>query len=107
MAFEIPLRSDVTNYEFTITLENVLYGFQFNWNERMQRWTFSIYDEEGSPIVEGQPVISGFLSLDQFKDTRLPQGKLLFTDTSGENIDPGKEDLGERVFLGYLETTDL
>lgn len=104
--FEIPLRNDLPNFEFTFDLENDTFRFSFLWNERMQKWFFSILTSDGTAIIYRQPCFVNYLVLDRFKDERLPAGKIIFFDTSGKDIDPGRDDLGERVKMIYAESTE-
>lgn len=99
---EIPLRNDLANFEFTIDLEDSTYRFSFLWNERTQLWSFSISEIDGTPIICGIPVFVEYQVLQRFKDIRLPPGFISFYDTSGKHLNPGRDDLGDRVKMIYI-----
>lgn len=104
---EIPVRNDLPAYQFTLELDGLVYSFTFTFNDRMGKWIMDIGDEQGDPIVQGLPVFADWPLLDRFKDTRLPPGLLIFVDTTGNKVDPTREDFGDRVVGMYIEEADL
>lgn len=104
---EIPTRSDIEAYSFTIDLEKVTYGFAFHFNARMGNWIFDILTSDGTPIYQGIPVYVNQLPLARFPNPLLPPGNLMFIDTSGADLDPGEDDLGTRVLMIYIESTEV
>lgn len=106
MVVEIPLTSDFSSVQFQTILELQVYGFKFEWNQRYERWSMSLYDSNDQPLIQAVPVMSGPDVLEQYVYDGMPPGKLVFADTSGENIDPGRQDLGDRVRLFYITSDD-
>jgi len=106
MVVEIPVNSDLTNYQFQTTLEGLVYGFNVSWNDRLGRWVMSIYDGSDQPLVESVPVMAGPRIMEQYVTEGLPRGGIIFLDTSGESIDPGRMDLGDRVRMFYITSDD-
>ena len=104
---EIPTRSDVERYKFTIDLDGTSYGFAFHYNDRMSKWIFDITLDDGTPIIENIPVYVNEIPLSRFQDTRLPPGTIMFIDTSGASLDPGRDDLGTRVLMVYLDSSEV
>lgn len=104
---EIPLRSDIENYSFTTTLEGKRYGFGFHFNARMAKWIFDVNQNDGTAIVSGIPVYVGMLPLARYRNELLPPGTIIFIDTAGGNVDPGEDDLGSRVSMMYIESTEV
>lgn len=100
---EIPLRSTIPSYKFRIPLEGIFYTFKFEWNTRMTKWMFSILTQDETPIIEGVPCITNYQFVKRFSQSNLPPGKIFLVDTSGDKIDPGRYDLGERVKMFYEE----
>lgn len=107
MILEIPVNSEFSSYEFQTTLELTVYSFRFKWNARMERWSMSIYNDVGEPLVEGIPVFAGPLVMEQYVYDGLPPGIIVFVDSTGENIDPGRNDLGDRVRMFYITSDEL
>jgi hypothetical protein len=91
-------------YDFEVELEGALYRFELHWNARDGAWFMSLYDANDEPLVAGRKVVLGADLLGHSADPRLPPGALLIIDTSGANEDPGRDDLGARCLLGYLES---
>jgi len=104
---EIPLRSDIESYSFTTTLEGRRYGFGFHFNARMGKWIFDVNQDDGTPIVSGIPVYVGTLPLARYRNELLPPGNILFIDTAGGNVDPSEDDLGSRVSMMYIDSTEV
>lgn len=107
MSFGVPITSDFDDYSFTINLDGTIYELAFRWNSRKEKWFVSMSLEDGTPIVGMRPVIADWPPFARFRNASLPPGELMFIDTSGQNIDPGHDDLGSRVLLIYLEEVDV
>lgn len=102
---EIGIAYDDASFKFTIDLEGTIYLFRFNWNTRNERWFFDIMLEDETPLLYGLPVFVNWDVVGRFKNALLPKGKIGFYDTSGQLLDPGRQDLGDRVRMLYAEAT--
>lgn len=98
---EIPLRSDLAFYDFTIDLDGVAYLFLIEWNERAEIWVLSIQDTAGNALMAGIPLLLGALLTEVHKRPELPPGDFFLWDTSGEHREASRTDLGSRVLLMY------
>jgi len=118
MSLRIPTSQRFTDYRQTTTLEGRDFILRFLWNQREGTWFFSLFDSQEDPIVEGVKVVVGFPLLRLVTDDRKPPGVLLAVDTTapvpdraeGEKVlalDPGIDELGERVLLLYFPTDEL
>lgn len=103
----IPTRSDLDHYNFTIDLEGQTYGFTFRFNGRMQKWVFDLTTEDGTPIIESNPVYINQLPLRRYQTPLKPPGNLIFIDTSSSKLDPTQDDLGTRVLFMYIESSEV
>ena len=103
---EIPTRSDIESYSFTIDLEQVTYGFAFHYNARMGVWLFDISSADGTILYSGIPIYVNQIPLARFVNPLLPHGNILFIDTSGAELNPGESDLGTRVLMIYVDSTE-
>lgn len=100
--FEIPIpQSDGTPFQFSTVLDGVTYRFKFKFSWREQRWYFSFYDADRSPIFQELPCVVQYSLLSRVTDSRKPAGKLYLIDSSGAGSEPGQRELGERVKLYY------
>lgn len=111
----IPTRSDLDFFEQTITLDGSSFDFEFRWNTRDEVWYLSIFDpltvaaSDGSrsAILAGIPIRVRWPLLGLYRYRTRPLGELIAFDTTGEDADPGRRDLGTRVQLIYFEQADL
>ncbi len=100
----IPLRLDTPLWRMRTTLDGVEYILQFDWNDRAQRWLFSLYSLTQAPLATGVTVLGGQYPLLNFPPI-LP-GLLAFVDNSSATPAPPLfADLGRRVKLYYWPMT--
>ena len=96
------------NYSQRTVLDGREYLLTFRWNQREAKWYLSIADSEEAPIVSGVKVVLNFpLITNRVRDIRRPPGEIFAVDPSGDERDPGFNDLGARVRLLYIEAADL
>lgn len=103
----IPLRSDLPFFDVQVPLDGVTYTLEFRWNVRAAAWFMTVLDEQAETVLMAglKLVLGAFIGLEQ--TGRQPPGVFLMLDTSGTNVDPGVDDLGDRVRLEYLTAADL
>ncbi len=106
-AYLLPLRSELTHYDFEVELEGRTYGFELRWNERDGGWYLSVFTGEEEPLLTGRRVVLGFPLLGRSRDARMPPGELEAIDTTGSGKEPGLSELGVRVQLLYTDSGDL
>lgn len=99
----LPAFQTLPAFSYQIDLQGTVYTLRYTFNTRMDKWTLDIRTEFEAPIVVGQPIISDWPIFERFRDTRLPPGILFAYDTSGQAIDPGRFDLGNRVQMIYQD----
>jgi len=107
MAFVLPLRTDVPDYEFQTVLDGTTYTLGLRWNGREAAWYLDISTEDGDPISLGSKVVLNYPLAARCVDLRRPPGALIAFDTSGEDKAPGINELGARVVLIYHNVDDL
>jgi hypothetical protein len=101
---EIPLRSDVDNYDFSVDLEGITYIFELAWNDRSSLWSLIISDAERNVILGAIPIMVNANLLERFKMQNLPPGTLALLDLSGSGLEAGKTDIGSRCIMIYEES---
>jgi len=107
MAVYIPLRSDLTYFSLLVPLDGVNYTLQFRWNLRENAWYMDVLNEAGDTVlIGGIAIVVSYPLASQFTG-RSPPGIFAATDTTGENVDPGINDLGDRVKLFYVTAAEL
>ena len=99
----LPAFQNIPAFSYQINLDGTNYTLRYTFNTRMDKWIFDIRTEFGDPIITGVPIISDHPIIERFRDDRLPPGGFFAFDTSGQSVDPGRFDLGNRVQIIYVE----
>lgn len=107
MAVTLPLRSDLPHFDVQVTLDELTYTLEFRWNGRDSAWYMDVRDENGEPIQNGVKVVVDMPLGKRTRNQDFPKGYFFAVDSSGEQLDPGLEDLGDRVQIYYFEESDL
>jgi hypothetical protein len=94
-------------YVFSVSLEGLSFRLEFNWNDREGQWYFNLLDTNNNPLVTGRKVVLDMPMIGRFPYTNLPNGDFMAIDTSGQQIPPSLNDLGDRVLFVYLSSTDI
>ena len=97
--YSIPINSNSPSYKMRTTLGNDEYVFKIDWNERLSRWMFSLYDAQDNPLVVGLYLRVNFDLLSRFKINGMPSGMLMLYDASGSGEECGRNELGTRCKL--------
>lgn len=100
---EIPTRNDLATYSYVITLDGVNFTVAYTFNIRMGKWFLNLADASGNTVVSQVPVIASMPLFNRFVAEAIPAGTLFPFDTSGQNTDPERFDLGDRVRMLYGE----
>lgn len=104
----LPTLTDGTPwYDFTVELEGIAFVFELSWSDREAVWYLNLYDANANPILSGVKVTLSVPLLGRFRSTSLPNGDLMALDTSGADLMPGIQDLGDRVLFVYVDSADL
>lgn len=101
---ELPVRSDVKAYNFTIELDSFLYTLRFRFNDRSGLWSMDIADSIDGDILNGVSLLTNIDLIDVNK-TLLPPGRFILIDETGEDRNPGENDLGNDIKLLYQEAS--
>jgi hypothetical protein len=100
---EVPTNNQLPAYKYTVTLDGTSYQLDFQWNDRMSKWFVSVSDPQGNILEAPVPIVATWPLFDRFKNQSIFPGTLFCLDTSGQNEDPGRFDLGDRCRMVYLE----
>lgn len=98
----IPTRSDLSSYRFQVTIESVIYIFEFRWNTQFEFWTFDIYDFGSVPLITGVKLIVNYPLTKRYAKEELPPGELIAIDSTSTLDRVGRNDLGDKVQLIYM-----
>jgi len=103
----IPTRTDLGAYTFQVELDGAVYNFIFQFNDRESYWYFSILDESGNILRSGIKVTSNWSLLRLLIEVTAPPGVLLAVEPTDKDFDPNFDDLGDTVFLTYVEEASV
>lgn len=101
----LPLTSDPES-DFEVELEGRSYIFRFRFNVRDGCWYFDLSTAEGVSLRAGVRVVLETPLL-RGVSTELPPGQLFASDSTGKQVPPGADDLGQRVQVYYLTAAEL
>ncbi len=106
MIYYLPARTDLQHYDYQTDLEGAVYTLELYWDQRSECWLLSVYDAESNPIVSDRKVLLGSPLLGRGNRPSGPPGTMIAIDTTGANVEAGISDLGDRVQLVYLDSTE-
>jgi hypothetical protein len=99
---EIPTRTDLSVYDFTIELDEVVFRISMVYNVRSAHWHFSVSDLDGEPLREGIKLVSNWpLTLTWVQQGR-PDGSMVAANPENDD-DPNRDTLGTQSVLVYDE----
>lgn len=96
---EIPTTKDFPSQKETVTIDGRIFILRLRWSDRFERWFLDILDESENNILMGVPLHINRDLIGRFRMTTLPQGQLIFYDTSEKIREAGRNDLGDRARL--------
>lgn len=103
----IPLRSDLAAFDLQVSLEGTIYTLDFRWNTRARGWWMTVLNDQADTVLVGNTRVVVDFPANAYLTGRQPPGIFIFIDTSGQGRDPGLADLGQRVQLAYVPSTEL
>lgn len=98
---EIEIPTGLFNFKLDAPLDGVTYRFKFAWNIRLEIWTFSLFESDDTPIIQGQKLVTAANLLDRFQFENAPTQGLYLFDTSGLDEPVTLLGLGDRWRLLY------
>lgn len=104
---DIPVRSDLDYYAMAVTLGELEFRLTFAYNTRDARWYMDVAKSDGTALVSGVKIVADHPLLLRYTNIDLPVGYLVATDSTGEGIEPEKDDFGDRVKLVFIPSADL
>ena len=107
MILEIPIDSTYPYFLQTSTIENVAYQFQFIWNEREERWRFSLLDMQDNLILQNIKIVPWLPLTRRYKISNLFAGDLIGVDTKTNINLPTRNNLGGDFKLYYFTFDEL
>lgn len=101
----VPLpKSDQTLIRMTPTLDGASYGFTFDWNSRVDRWSLRISDIDGNVLVAGIKLVPMFPLLRNVSADNRPKGEMFIL--TADNGEITRESIDDAVMY-YVPEEDL
>lgn len=100
--FEIPLDSVTSYFTQRITLSDFIYRLEFKYNERAERFSMSMYDQNENALFEGAFVVLGINFVNYIDSAGFLPELAGFLQFFGDE-EPTFENLGKSVKLYYGE----
>ena len=103
MIGEMPFTSEAESVSFQ--LGNKKYLFETAYNDRSGVWTFDMYDDPTHElIIASIPLVLG---QDLLEPYTLGVGRIICIDSSGQGLDAGPDDLGNRVKVYWYSEDEV
>jgi hypothetical protein len=101
--------SNEASFTEKIILDEKSFTLEFNWNDRSNSYSLTLYDSNNNILIAGRKVTLWTDLLFQFKDSDFPQGLLVVADLSTTNFNDIAQDdfLNERLELLYLDEGEI
>lgn len=99
---EIPTRTDISSYNFTIELDEVVFRIVMVYNTRAAQWFFSIRDIDGNSLREGLKMVANWPLLLTWVQQGRPDGAMYAINPENDD-DPDRDTLGTSAVFTYDE----
>jgi hypothetical protein len=86
-----------------VQLDGIVYTLRVYWSQRCSCWHMDMSDVDGTPILSGLRLVTGFPLLYRYHHLAVPAGELFFFDERDQAARPTLEDMGERFRLYYVD----
>lgn len=103
----IPLVPSEGLYDFSTSVNGYSLTFVVRWNAVEKAFFVDIYEQSGAPIVTGIKIVLGAYLGRWSQHPLFREGVLIAIDSSGDLVDAGFDDLGDRVELWYYTANEL
>jgi hypothetical protein len=105
--FILPVSDTLTNYEFEVSLDGVIFRLRLKFNDRSQAWFLDLFDADGVALRSGIRLVSDWFPLRLFQGEGRPAGDLVVINLSPDAriSAPDEDQLGQEVVLAYSGTT--
>jgi len=103
----IPLPQGLPQFVQQVPLDGRTYTLRFHWNEREESWYMELADAEDVTIIAARKLVANWPLLHRRPDERKPPGELFVIDATGPGVDPGLQDLDQRVQLQYFDAEEM
>jgi len=106
-ALELAIETEFQRYQYSVTLDGVVFQLVWVWSERAQQWFVDLLDSDGNAIRSGLAVVTGFPLFSLLAESSRPLGEMVITQVSSPKREPAETDLGDSHAIVYLDADEL
>jgi hypothetical protein len=108
MIFEIPVLKDTAAWQQRTSLDGIDYILEFNWNGRANSWFLTMFEADGTALLESVKLVSNWPLLQRRRATpNLPPGEFFLFDPTYTISSANYEQLGDEIKLFYFDEEEL
>lgn len=101
MIYQLALNNINDIYEFQADIDNQTFIFKIRYNTRSGLWYCDLMDDEGTPIISGQPLLIGVNLFKRFNHTNAPQRDFFIVNYNNEYVEMDYDNVGVDAFMQY------
>jgi len=94
-------------FTMTVDLDNETFALTFRWNGRESAWYMDLCQEDQTVIAGGIKVVPQIDLTSRFRAIGSPLGSIVAIGESQFAERPGRDELGKRVKLYYLDQEEV
>lgn len=106
MFYEIPIPTSAFS-TLSISLDNQTFRLNFRWNTREQSWSMDLCKSDGVVIAGGLKIVANVDLTSRFQAVGAPPGAIISIGESTKAERPGRDELGKRVKLYYMDEVEF
>jgi hypothetical protein len=103
----IPFQKGLPSFTEEVTLDGIVYTFEFSWNSRGGFWSMNILNRDQTQLVMGVRLVMFYGLIRKFVDRGLPNGELYVLDPSGNTDEIQQNDFETRLTLCYFDEDEI
>lgn len=107
MIYELPIASDTAFFSSSYDLDGTTYRLTFRWNVREEAWYMDIATFDDTLIAGGLKMVTNQDISRRFRAKGAPKGAIFILGESIYADKPGRNDLGKRVKILYLDEAEV
>jgi hypothetical protein len=105
--FDLPIRNDVTNYDFSVELDGRVYTLRYYLNSRDGFWYQDIRTEDGTALFLGRRIAVDTPLTQRLRNKLLPPGDFVLVDLTSQDSEATQDTFSIDHLLTYLDGEEI